>query len=556
MGETPHSDHKVFLLRLSAMKNNHILPARESDGVSRKSQTNPLHHILVVAGILAIVMLMPTLSVGEDSPMYMPKTSVSKESPSTNVPAMKASNSNPGPRPTTYEGPGPQPKVGVSEETAMGETWGDHSYVIPIVEIVAFEAALNLYDRTYRTSVDGDVYHSTFKSFEKNLKTWPVLDTDSFEINQLGHPYQGAIFFDFARSAGLSYWQSMAYSIGGEELWKTAGETDPPSWNDHINSGIGGTFLGEPLFRMASLVLEGGGKKPGFWRELGATCISPPTGINRLAFGDRFDTVFPSHNPPTFTRVRLGMSTTARESDNGPVETYNRQQATIDFLMAYGLPGKPGYTYDRPFDYFNFEASAGSGSSAFENIMSRGLLYGTDYEVGDAYRGIWGLYGSFDYISPQYFRVSSTAVSLGTTAQWWMMPHVALQYSALVAGLGYAAAGTIEGEGNRNYRYGMTPQALLALRLIFGDRAMVDMNGREYYISDVAGTSPNGHEIIGRVNVGLTVRVYGQHALGVQLTSTTRDSYEVGAADRHQTEQIVSVVYTFLGDNNFGAVEW
>ena len=70
------------------------------------------------------------------------------------------------------------------------------------------------------------------------------------------------------------------------------------------------------------------------------------------------------------------------------------------------------------------------------------------------------------------------------------------------------------------------------------------------------GTSPDGHELIGRGNIGLTVRVYGQHALGLQFTSTTRDSREVGAEDRHQTEEIVSVVYTLLGDNNFGAVEW
>ena len=108
-----------------------------------------------------------------------------------------------------------------------------------------------------------------------------------------------------------------------------------------------------------------------------------------------------------------------------------------------GLPGKPGYTYDRPFDYFNFEFAAGTGKGAFENIMSRGLLYGTDYEAGDDYRGVWGLYGSYDYISPEIFRVSSTALSLGTTAQWWLMhQNMALQYTAL-GGVGYAAAGTI-----------------------------------------------------------------------------------------------------------------
>lgn len=493
----------------------------------------------LAAGVVAIVMLMPGISAG-------------KEAGTTNEPAIKASESTPGPQPTTYEGPGPQPKVGVSETTVTGETWGDHSYVIPFLEVVGFEAALNLYNRNY---IDEQIYGSTYKTFERNFKMSPVIDADSFQVNQLYHPYQGAMCFGFGRSAGLSYCQSLLYSIGGSELWETAGETTPPSLNDHIASGIGGSFLGEPLFRMAGLLLEGGGEKPGFWRELGAACISPPTGFNRLLFGERFDKVFPSRNPPTFTRLRLGMSTTARESDNGPLETYNRQQATFDFLMAYGLPGKPGYTYDRPFDYFNFELAAGTGKGSFENIMARGLLYGTGYEMGEAYRGVWGLYGTYDYISPETFRVSSTALSLGTTAQWWMMERVALQYSAL-AGVGYAAAGTISGEGERNYRYGTAPQGLLALRLIFGDRAMLDMNGREYYITDLCGSSPAGHELIGRGNIGLTVRVYGQHALGLQFTATTRYSHSVGSVDRDQTEEVASIVYTILGNNNFGAVEW
>jgi hypothetical protein len=135
------------------------------------------------------------------------------------------------------------------------------------------------------------------------------------------------------------------------------------------------------------------------------------------------------------------------------------------------------------------------------------------------------------------------------------MQHVALQYTAL-GGAGYAAAGTTSGEGERNYRYGITPQGIFALRLIIGDRAMVDITGREYYISDLGGSSPEGHELIGRGSIGFTVRVYGQHAIGVQYLGTTRDAHAIGAEDRHQTEEIASIVYTLLGDDNFGAVEW
>jgi len=67
---------------------------------------------------------------------------------------------------------------------------------------------------------------------------------------------------------------------------------------------------------MASLLLEGGGEHPGFWRELGAAIISPPTGFNRLMFGDRFKAVFPSHDPAIFTRLRWGVSTDLFKSNN------------------------------------------------------------------------------------------------------------------------------------------------------------------------------------------------------------------------------------------------
>jgi len=206
---------------------------------------------------------------------------------------------------------------------------------------------------------------------------------------------------------------------------------------------------------MASLVLEGDGEKPGFWRELGAAVLSPPTGINRFAFGDRFKPVFPSHNPATFWRLRLGASLRSEMKDASGSSTIKRTEATADFSMAYGLPGKPGYSYKRPFDYFHFEfISLGNKDNPFDDVMIRGLLLGTDYEIGDSYRGIWGLYAGYDYISPHIFRVSSTSVSLGTTYQWWLSRAVALQGSVL-GGVGYAAAGNVHQVGQRDYHYGI-----------------------------------------------------------------------------------------------------
>ena len=66
------------------------------------------------------------------------------------------------------------------------------------------------------------------------------------------------------------------------------------------------------------------------------------------------------------------------------------------------MPGKPGYEYTRPFDYFNFQGTL-SSTNGFENIMTRGLLIGKAYSAGANYRGVWGLYGNDDYIAPQSF---------------------------------------------------------------------------------------------------------------------------------------------------------
>ncbi len=431
------------------------------------------------------------------------------------------------------------------------ETGTGKSYVIPALEIIGFDFLLNRYDYYF---IDKEVYGTSFSSIRDNLTNAWIIDTDPFATNQFMHPYQGSIYYGFARSAGLNFWQSLGYSIAGSFFWEIAGETGPPSINDQITTPLGGSFLGEPLFRMASLLLEGGNSAPGFWRELGAAVLSPPTGFNRFIFGNRFDAVFPSRDPAISTRFQLGASVTAHVTDQGVTKPADNNEGTADFSIAYGLPGKPGYLYTRPFDYFSFQFTA-STVNVFENIITRGLLYGTKYAVGDSYRGIWGLYGSYDYIAPQIFRVSSAALSLGTTAQWWLTPSVALQGTAL-AGVGYGAAGTIHGTGERDYHYGATPQGVLDLRLILGNKVMLNLTGQEYYVSGVGSTESRGSENIARGTASLTVRLSGHHAVGIKYVVSQRDAHYPDIADRHQNIGTVSIAYTYLGETEFGAVEW
>jgi hypothetical protein len=426
------------------------------------------------------------------------------------------------------------------------------SFVIPANEIAGFDSLLNRLDYFF---IDKAVYDTSFSSIRRNASGRWVADTDPFAMNQFDHPYQGSIYFGFARSAGLNYWTSLGYTFGGSLLWEIAGETGRPSYNDQITTGFSGTFLGEPLFRTASLLLEGGNGRVGFWRGLGAALLSPATGFNRLAFGERFDTVFPSRSPAVFARLRIGASLSDHVSQNGVSQTVTRHEATADVHLAYGLPGKTGYEYTRPFDYFDFQFTA-VNTRAFENIMSRGLLVGTDYTAGETYRGVWGLYGTYDYISPQMFRVSSTALSLGTTGEWRLSRVVQVQ-GTLLGGVGYGATGiTRSSSPDREYHYGATPQGLLALRLLFGSVANLDMTVRGYYVSGVFSTEPRGTERIGRGDAALTVRIHGPHTITLKYVASRGDARYPNLPDRHQTIGTFSVLYGLISDTRFGAVRW
>jgi hypothetical protein len=420
------------------------------------------------------------------------------------------------------------------------------SHAIPAAEIVGFELLLNRFDRR----VYGDDYAVTVPTIKRNLHHSWVVDNDPFKVNQLGHPYQGSMYHGFARSAGLNFWESMGYSFAGSALWEVAGETTLPSKNDQIASGIAGSFLGESLFRMANLVLEKGNGSS--WRELSAAAISPASGFNRLAFHERFTEVLDSKNASYYGRVQVGASGTTRVRE-GESSDLKRNELLVDYAMDYGMP-KPGYHYDRPWDYFSFQMTA-SSANAVENMSTRGLLVGKEYEAGERYRGVWGLYGSYDYITPQLFRVSSTALSLGTTGEAHFADQIALQGTAL-AGAGYAAVGTVHGTTNPDYHYGAAPQALLALRFIYGDRWSLDATAREFFVSKVGGTGTGGHDNIARADLTFTVRVHREHGVAVKYLWSRRDATFATGGDLSQVRATIGLYYVYLSRERFGAVDW
>ena len=293
------------------------------------------------------------------------------------------------------------------------------------------------------------------------------------------------MYHGFARSAGLNYWESAGYTFAGSAFWEIFGETTPPSRNDQIASGIGGTFLGEALFRMSNLVLENGGGMPRFWREIAAAAISPSTGFNRLAFGDRFGAVFSSKDAAYYSRLGVGYTHSIREevgvtstrvpAERGAARLLDRlrpaRQARLRVHAAVRLLQFPGDGVERQ----RLRERADARPAGRQAIRGRHRLP----------RRLGPLRQLRLHLAADLPRLG-TALSLGTTGHVWLTRDLSLEGTAL-AGVGYTAVGTAHGAASdRDYHYGVAPQALLALRLIFGDKASLDVTGREYFVSKVA----------------------------------------------------------------------
>ena len=426
----------------------------------------------------------------------------------------------------------------------------EKSFVIPALEIVAFDLTLSNFNRLTSGVDDYDV---SFHSIERNLRGPWVVDNDPFSTNQFAHPYQGSIYHTAARSMGLNYWQASALTFAGSAWWEITGEKTPPSKNDQVASGIAGSFFGEPLFRMAHLVGDHS-SVPAAWRPWLASAISPAVGVNRLAFGPRdYGAEFDDHDPAYYSRLHVG-GNHAVHADFASSDRVRTNEAQVDYQMDYGLPGKPGYTYNRPFDYFNFEAVL-SSANGVENLTSNGMLVGDHFAWGDGVRGIAGIYGGYEYLAPQVFRVSTTSVSLGTTLQWWATEHLAVQ-GGVSGGIGYAAASsTLRDVDSTEYHYGMAPRGAMNLRLIAGERASLDVGARIVSLGRIANRQA-GRDDVSRIESAFTWRIAGPHAIGISYVWSHRSAAFPSSVEQHQTLGQVGIYYTLLGQQDFGAVEW
>jgi len=111
-------------------------------------------------------------------------------------------------------------------------------------------------------------------NFRRAYTSPPVFDQDKWYINYIGHPYQGAYFYNAVRSQDANIWQSSLFTLGHVFLWEYVIEAglEQPSIQDLIVTPLAGIVLGEAAHRATMAMARNGFR----WHEVAAVIIISP----------------------------------------------------------------------------------------------------------------------------------------------------------------------------------------------------------------------------------------------------------------------------------------
>lgn len=241
-------------------------------------------------------------------------------------------------------------------------------------------------------------------SIRRNIKHGFVWDNDQFSTNLFAHPYHGNLYFNAARSNGLTFWESAPYAFAGSLMWEIAAEVEPPAINDLMATTLGGIALGEVTHRMSSLVLDD--SKRGFsrfTREFLGTLICPMRGLNRMITGEMWKVKRSHYKYHDYDRIPVHFSIGAGDrylaDDNYLFR--GEHNPYLEFRVQYGDAFDK--VNDGPYDYFTARATFGlSGNQPLiSQINLMGKLWGVPLKTTTGMEMMFGIFQHFNYFDSE-----------------------------------------------------------------------------------------------------------------------------------------------------------
>ena len=411
------------------------------------------------------------------------------------------------------------------------------SYLVPTLEVIGLEIIAN----RVSWAAGAPWAKVTFDSIGHNLSSSWVYDDDLFSVNQLGHPYGGAVLFSSARSSGLGFWTSSIYAFVGSLAWETLGETNQPSFNDQLTTAVGGALIGEALHRVGRAVRWGGGEEPSWSRRTLAAVIDPMGAINRVAFGERW-----RRSPPPLLSAHLGAGL------NVPFAGPGGPGGHLELAVSHGLPSDPRFVPRKPFHHFNLRGELDVGAELTGTFDIRGMIVGRATGAAER-RTLYGLYGTYDYWDTEGVRAGAFAVGPGVAYHRALGGRDFLEVTAVAALIPLGAAG---GRSDildaRDYHYGPGGHELLDLTVGRTGVGAVRLSGRAIQIYGKLTDDNEGNEAVVMTSLSVTRALSTHHALGVDVTYSARSaSFEDAANNALDQAAQIRVMYAVTSDSDF-----
>ena len=284
--------------------------------------------------------------------------------------------------------------------------YGDSTMALPVkkrpwqalAEVTAVNVGVQLFDR-YVTREE--FAQTTLRSIRRNFSDGMVWDNDLFNTNMFMHPYHGNLYFNAARTNGLTFWESAPYSLLGSAMWEFLGETEPPAINDIIATTCGGMALGEMTHRLSLTVLDDrdfGFRR--FLREAAATIINPIQGIHRLISGDAWRISHKHYRYHDFNQIPIDVAFSVGWrylADDGALFR-GLHAPYVNMALTYGT-SVDGDKHTTPYDFFDLQATMafGGGQPLFNTLSIVGRLWSTPILDKKDMAGEFGIYQHFNY---------------------------------------------------------------------------------------------------------------------------------------------------------------
>ena len=274
-------------------------------------------------------------------------------------------------------------------------------YALAALETTGINALVFSFDKFV---MNEDFAQVNIHTIRDNFKRGFVWDNDPFSTNLFAHPYHGNLYFNSARSNGLTFWESAPYAIGGSLMWEMLAECEPPAINDWIATSLGGTCIGEVTHRLSHLILDD--SKVGsarFFREAAAFIVNPIQGFNRIVRGDAFQLRSRHHLYHDYNRIPVKFSLalgTRYLADDGSLFR-GEHNAYLRAGIEYG--DAIGDDNNQPYDYFTAQLSLSllGNQPLINSARLMGRLWATPIHDGERLQAQFGLFQHFNFYNAE-----------------------------------------------------------------------------------------------------------------------------------------------------------